>query len=191
MTNLDNKKIMAANLNYYMKTTSISRAALCKQLDIPYSTFTEWCNARAYPRIDKIELLAKFFGIEKSDLIEERAAEAYLDYAEVGKIIKRARLEKKLSREKLAELADVSVSAITKWELGLVNSMRIDKAGRLAKILDLDRLTLLGFKNTVEPEKIIISADEFSPEDFLLLSQLVARLRLGGKESGEEEASDK
>ena len=36
------------------------------------STFSDWVHARTYPRIDKIELMANYFGIEKSDLVEER-----------------------------------------------------------------------------------------------------------------------
>ena len=36
------------------------------------STFNEWVKAKKYPRIDKIEILANYFGILKSDLIEDR-----------------------------------------------------------------------------------------------------------------------
>ena len=35
-------------------------------------TFSDWVNAKTYPRIDKIEKMAQYFGIEKSDLIEKR-----------------------------------------------------------------------------------------------------------------------
>ena len=35
-------------------------------------TFNEWIKAKKYPRIDKIEILANYFGILKSDLIEEK-----------------------------------------------------------------------------------------------------------------------
>jgi transcriptional regulator with XRE-family HTH domain len=41
------------------------------------STFNEWMKAKKYPRIDKIEMLANYFGILKSDLIEEPAEEGY------------------------------------------------------------------------------------------------------------------
>lgn len=36
-----------------------------------YSTFSEWVNGAKYPRIDKVEMPANYFGIKKSDLIEE------------------------------------------------------------------------------------------------------------------------
>ena len=36
------------------------------------STFNAWVKGKKYPRMDKVELLANYFGILKSDLIEER-----------------------------------------------------------------------------------------------------------------------
>lgn len=72
MSDLGNKKIFAKNLNYYMNINKKTRSDVCKDLEIPYSTFTDWCNANIYPRIDKIELLANYFDIRKSDLVENK-----------------------------------------------------------------------------------------------------------------------
>ena len=48
---------------------------MCHDLGVSYSTFSDWYNAKKYPRIDKIELLANYFGVEKSDLIESHEKE--------------------------------------------------------------------------------------------------------------------
>lgn len=72
MSDLGNKEIFSKNLNYYMTINKKTRADVCRDLDIPYSTFTDWCNANIYPRIDKIELLANYFEIKKSDLVENK-----------------------------------------------------------------------------------------------------------------------
>ena len=72
MGDLGNKEIFAKNLNYYLTINKKTRAEACKDLEIPYSTFTDWCNANIYPRIDKIELLANYFDIKKSDLVENK-----------------------------------------------------------------------------------------------------------------------
>ena len=69
MSDLGNKEIFAKNLNYYMNTNKKTRSDVCRDLDIPYSTFTDWCNANIYPRIDKIEMLANYFDIKKSYLV--------------------------------------------------------------------------------------------------------------------------
>lgn len=73
MSDLGNKEIFAKNLQYYMDINKKTRNDVCRDLEIPYSTFTDWCNANIYPRIDKIQLLANYFGIQKSDLVEGKA----------------------------------------------------------------------------------------------------------------------
>ncbi len=72
MSDLGNKEVFAKNLQYYMKLNNKTRNDVCRDLEIPYSTFTDWCNANIYPRIDKIQLLANYFGIQKSDLVENK-----------------------------------------------------------------------------------------------------------------------
>ena len=45
---------------------------MCDALGVKYTTFTDWVKGNSYPRIDKIELMANYFGISKSDLVEEK-----------------------------------------------------------------------------------------------------------------------
>ena len=75
-TQLGNKKIMAKNIQYYMDLYNKTRNDICQDLGIKYTTFTDWIKANTYPRIDKIELTANYFNIEKSDLIEEHNKES-------------------------------------------------------------------------------------------------------------------
>jgi len=75
MSNLGNKEIMSSNLKYYMQLFNKDRQKTCRDLKIKYSTFSDWLNGNVYPRIDKIEALANYFDIQKSDLIEERVSE--------------------------------------------------------------------------------------------------------------------
>lgn len=72
MSNLGNKKIMGKNIQYYMDKNDKTRNDLCDDLGIKYTTLTDWIKGNSYPRIDKIELMANYFGIEKSDLVEEK-----------------------------------------------------------------------------------------------------------------------
>lgn len=71
--NQSNKKIMASNIKHYMETNDIRATDLCQALGFSMSTFSDWINAKSYPRIDKIEAMANFFGIQKSDLIEDKS----------------------------------------------------------------------------------------------------------------------
>ena len=70
MNALGNKEIMAQNIQYYMNVNNFKRQDLCKIIDVPYTTLTDWINANTYPRIDKIELMAKCFNVSKSALVE-------------------------------------------------------------------------------------------------------------------------
>ncbi|MDR3238221.1 MAG: transcriptional regulator [Spirochaetia bacterium] len=70
--NLGNKKIMAANIKYQMDLHGKTRNDVCNVLNVPYTTFRDWICAKTYPRIDKIELMANYFGVNKSDLVEDR-----------------------------------------------------------------------------------------------------------------------
>lgn len=72
MSDLGNKEVMANNLKYYMSLYNKERNEIRKVLGIPYTTLSDWLNAKKYPRIDKIEMLANYFNIEKSDLIERK-----------------------------------------------------------------------------------------------------------------------
>ena len=57
---------------------------MCDALGVKYTTFTDWVKGNSYPRIDKIELMANYFGITKADLVEDHsdnqdAEQYYLD----------------------------------------------------------------------------------------------------------------
>lgn len=75
MSNIGNKETMSKNLKYYIEKSGKDRGTLCEIWGFPYSTVTDWINGKKYPRIDRIEVMADYFGILKSDLIEEHTEE--------------------------------------------------------------------------------------------------------------------
>lgn len=66
------KKIFSHNLRYQMDLNRRSRQDISVALGVSYFTVTSWVNGSKYPRMDKVEMLAKFFDCNKSDLIEEK-----------------------------------------------------------------------------------------------------------------------
>ena len=72
MSDATNRQTFAKNLQYFMDVNQKSRKDICNALKINYSTLGEWLRCSKYPRIDKIELLSRYFNISKSDLIEPR-----------------------------------------------------------------------------------------------------------------------
>lgn len=75
MSNLGNKEVMARNLLYYMERSGKTQRDMAEVVGVSPSTFNDWVKAKKYPRIDKIEILANYFRILKSDLIEEKTEE--------------------------------------------------------------------------------------------------------------------
>ncbi|AZF89547.1 TPA: S24 family peptidase [Streptococcus pneumoniae] len=69
---VENKEIFANNLSFYMEQKGVDRNTLCADLDLKYTTVRDWLKGITYPRIGKIELLANYFNINKSDLIENK-----------------------------------------------------------------------------------------------------------------------
>lgn len=78
--NLGNKGTMAKNILYYMDINGKTRQDMCDALGVKYTTFTDWVKGNTYPRIDKIELMANYFGISKADLVEEHTQESDTPY---------------------------------------------------------------------------------------------------------------
>ena len=66
------KEVFAQNLRYYMESRGKSQKELSEIVGVSAPTVNDWLKAKKYPRIDKIEIMANYFGILKSDLIEEK-----------------------------------------------------------------------------------------------------------------------
>ena len=77
MSNIGNKEIFAKNLAYYLERSGKDQKEVAEVVGVAPSTFNEWMKAKKYPRIDKIEILANYFGILKSDLIEKVSEDGY------------------------------------------------------------------------------------------------------------------
>ena len=71
MSNIGNKETFAKNLLYYINKHGKEQKEIAEIIGVAPSTFNAWVKAKKYPRMDKVELLANYFGILKSDLIEE------------------------------------------------------------------------------------------------------------------------
>ena len=75
MSNNKSKEIFSANLEKLMSSRDVDRNKLCSDLGLKYTTVRDWLKGITYPRIGKIELLADYFGVNKSDLIEDKTQE--------------------------------------------------------------------------------------------------------------------
>ena len=68
------KKIFSKNLLDLLKSREKSQKEVANAIGVSPQTFNTWCQGVAIPRMGKVQLLADYFHIKKSDLIESKAA---------------------------------------------------------------------------------------------------------------------
>lgn len=65
------RKVFSDNLNYFLQRSGHNKTELAKYIGVSTSTVSDWCNGNKYPRMDKVEKIAAWFGILKSQLMED------------------------------------------------------------------------------------------------------------------------
>lgn len=66
------REIFSTNLRDQLAKHGKTQADLVNDLKLSSSTVSDWTNAKKYPRMDKVQLIADYLGIFKSDLIEDK-----------------------------------------------------------------------------------------------------------------------
>lgn len=72
MTDIEQKQIFSKNLNRYLAISNKTQKEVADSIHVSPQTFNTWCQGIALPRMGKVQLLADYFGIEKSDLIDNK-----------------------------------------------------------------------------------------------------------------------
>ena len=65
------KEIFTRNLNRFVEESGKTQLEIANAIGVSAQTFNSWCRGVAIPRMDKIQKLSDFFGVKKSDLIDE------------------------------------------------------------------------------------------------------------------------
>lgn len=80
------KDIFSKNLQYYMELHELNNKELSEILGVSESTVGKWLLRKSTPRMGVIEKLARYFDVQKSDLIEQKEPE--LTYVDLSNYIK-------------------------------------------------------------------------------------------------------
>lgn len=90
MADEEYKKVFSKNLKTYMKLNGKNQMDLMNDLHLSSSTVSNWCTGTKLPRMDKVQMLADYFHINKSDLIEQKESPISSDVYD-DKVLKLAR----------------------------------------------------------------------------------------------------
>ena len=69
------KKIFAKNLRHYLDRENKTQKEVADAIGVSPQTFNTWLQVVALPRMGKVQALADYFGINKSDLLEEKGTQ--------------------------------------------------------------------------------------------------------------------
>lgn len=72
MNDIEQKKIFSKNLNNLLSQRNKTQKEVADAISVSPQTFNTWCQGIALPRMGKVQRLADYFNIEKSDLIDEK-----------------------------------------------------------------------------------------------------------------------
>lgn len=77
MTDNEQTKIFAQNLSHYVNKSGKMQKDIAKELGYPLQTFNGWCKGVSFPSMDKVQKIADYFHIGKTDLINIPKADEY------------------------------------------------------------------------------------------------------------------
>ena len=80
------RKVFAKKLNHYMDIRGKKQADLCRDLGFDNSTVSTWCLGKRIPRPEIVDMLANYFRVQRSDLLEfKKEGDATIQIGNDGK----------------------------------------------------------------------------------------------------------
>lgn len=143
-----------------MELSGKHQKELAKIAGVSAPTFNEWVNAKKFPRIGKIQALADYFGIKKSELIEDEPTEGQRASARGGEVnsreimahnIRRYMDSKGVTNQKLCDDLGFKYTTFMDWIKG-VTYPRISKIEAMADYFGIQKADLIEEKPPKEPE---------------------------------------
>lgn len=68
----EQRMILANNIRGLLEAKGKTQTDMARDLEIAETTVSSWLNCERYPRIDKIQQLADYFGVYRSDITDDK-----------------------------------------------------------------------------------------------------------------------
>ena len=75
MTDVEQREIFGRNLSRYVALSGKEQKEVAKDLGYAATTFNTWCVGKVIPSMGKVQKIADYFGIGKSDLLDDKYSE--------------------------------------------------------------------------------------------------------------------
>ena len=103
MSEKELNNIIAKNISYQLESKNKTQSDLAEYIGVSQTTVSNWCRGEKIPRMKKIDMICDYFGIKRSDLMEDKSDDFILnkrDKKQIEEIINEAK-EKLTSQEGL------------------------------------------------------------------------------------------
>lgn len=103
MSEKELNNIIAKNISYQLESKNKTQSDLAEYIGVSQTTVSNWCRGEKMPRMKKIDMICDYFGIKRSDLMEDKSDDFILnkrDKKQIEEIINEAK-EKLASQEGL------------------------------------------------------------------------------------------
>ena len=84
---MDANEIFARNLKFYVIRSGKTQSQVASSIGVSKGTFSDWCSGRSHPRMDRVQQLAEYFGISKSNLLEDGVGRFETEYASIARVV--------------------------------------------------------------------------------------------------------
>lgn len=74
MTDSEQRRIFSKNINRYIAESGRMQKDIAKDLGYAPTTFNNWCVGKVLPSLGKVQRIADYFGIGKTDLLDDKPA---------------------------------------------------------------------------------------------------------------------
>lgn len=96
MADEEQKKIFAKNLNRYISLNQKQQKEVAEAIGEKPTTLNMWCSGNSFPSLGKIQKLADYFRIGKSDLTDEKESDADMEFTDT--VMKIALTDKRFAK---------------------------------------------------------------------------------------------
>lgn len=97
MTELEQKKIFSRNLNRLIEKSDKKQIDIASDLNVSPQALNTWVKGIAIPRMNRIQALADYFGVSKSDLVDDKPVEEYYIDPQTARIAQEIKDSQELS----------------------------------------------------------------------------------------------
>lgn len=70
MSDSEMRRLFANRLKHYLNMNGYTQADMARYMNVSTATTAKWCTGVTIPRVDKIQSICNWLGIEKSDLLD-------------------------------------------------------------------------------------------------------------------------